>query len=58
MPEDTHGNMIIDVNSKDKFRSILHGTFYASDNPYKVLAMYKVGQTYSLKGGRKKKEKG
>ncbi len=49
MPEDTHGNMIIDVNSKDKFRSILHGTFYASDNPYKVLAMYKVGQTYSLK---------
>ncbi|MDE5059391.1 cytoplasmic incompatibility factor CifB, partial [Wolbachia endosymbiont of Drosophila burlai] len=29
-----------------------HGTFYASDNPYKVLAMYKVGQTYSLKRGQ------
>ncbi|BEP31620.1 MAG: hypothetical protein WBIAU1_10980 [Wolbachia endosymbiont of Drosophila biauraria] len=52
MPEDTHGNMIIDVNSKDKFRSILHGTFYASDNSYKVLAMYRVGQTYSLKRWR------
>ncbi|WP_341812799.1 cytoplasmic incompatibility factor CifB [Wolbachia endosymbiont (group A) of Agelastica alni] len=42
----------INVNSEDKFRSILHGTFYASDNPYKVLAMYKVGQTYSLKRGQ------
>ncbi|MDV6248571.1 C48 family peptidase [Wolbachia endosymbiont of Zaprionus taronus] len=42
----------INVNSEDKFRSILHGTFYASDNPYKVLAMYKVGQKYSLKRGQ------
>lgn len=42
----------INVNSEDKFRSILHGTFYASDNRYKVLAMYKVGQTYSLKRGQ------
>ncbi|WP_353277849.1 cytoplasmic incompatibility factor CifB [Wolbachia endosymbiont (group A) of Agelastica alni] len=42
----------INVNNEDKFRSILHGTFYASDNPYKVLAMYKVGQTYSLKRGQ------
>ncbi|WP_214249876.1 C48 family peptidase [Wolbachia endosymbiont of Anopheles demeilloni] len=42
----------INVNSEDKFRSILHGTFYASDNPYKVLAMYKVGQTYSFKRGQ------
>ncbi|MDE5060870.1 cytoplasmic incompatibility factor CifB [Wolbachia endosymbiont of Drosophila nikananu] len=42
----------INVNSEGKFRSILHGTFYASDNPYKVLAMYKVGQTYSLKRGQ------
>ncbi len=42
----------INVNSEDKFRSILHGTFYASDNPDKVLAMYKVGQTYSLKRGQ------
>ncbi|WP_353274121.1 cytoplasmic incompatibility factor CifB [Wolbachia endosymbiont (group A) of Ennomos erosarius] len=42
----------INVNSEDKFRSILHGTFYASDNPYKVLVMYKVGQTYSLKRGQ------
>ncbi|WP_320109378.1 C48 family peptidase [Wolbachia endosymbiont (group A) of Hylaeus communis] len=42
----------INVNSENKFRSILHGTFYASDNPYKVLAMYKVGQTYSFKRGQ------
>lgn len=42
----------INVNGEDKFRSILHGTFYASDNPYKVLTMYKVGQTYSLKRGQ------
>ncbi|WP_174516983.1 cytoplasmic incompatibility factor CifB [Wolbachia endosymbiont of Cardiocondyla obscurior] len=42
----------ININSEDKLRSILHGTFYASDNPYKVLAMYKVGQKYSLKRGR------
>lgn len=42
----------INVNSEDKFRSILHGTFYASDNPDKVLTMYKVGQTYSLKRGQ------
>ncbi|WP_319606914.1 C48 family peptidase [Wolbachia endosymbiont (group A) of Volucella inflata] len=42
----------INVNSEDKFRSILHGTFYASDNPYKVFAMYKVGQKYSLKRGQ------
>ncbi|WP_182367238.1 MULTISPECIES: cytoplasmic incompatibility factor CifB [Wolbachia] len=42
----------ININSEDKLRSVLHGTFYASDNPYKVLAMYKVGQKYSLKRGR------
>ncbi|WP_319604318.1 cytoplasmic incompatibility factor CifB, partial [Wolbachia endosymbiont (group A) of Andrena hattorfiana] len=42
----------INVNSEDKFRSILHGTFYASDNPYKVITMYKIGQTYSLKRGQ------
>ncbi|XCA33290.1 MAG: Ulp1 family isopeptidase [Wolbachia endosymbiont of Polyergus mexicanus] len=42
----------INVNSEDKFRSILHGTFYAGDNPYKVITMYKIGQTYSLKRGQ------
>ncbi|WP_353270928.1 cytoplasmic incompatibility factor CifB [Wolbachia endosymbiont (group A) of Hedychridium roseum] len=46
----------INVNSEDKFRSILHGTFYASDDPDKVLAMYKIGQTYSLK--RRQEEEG
>ena len=46
----------LNVNSEDKSRSILHGTFYASDNPYKVLAMYKVGQTYSLKRGQEEEE--
>ncbi|WP_341808107.1 cytoplasmic incompatibility factor CifB [Wolbachia endosymbiont (group E) of Neria commutata] len=52
MPENMNGNTIIDVNGEYRFRSILHGTFYASDNSYKVLAKYKVGQTYSLKRGR------
>ncbi len=52
MPENMNGDAIIDVDSNDKFRSMLHGVFYASDNPYKVLAMYKVGQTYSLKRGQ------
>mgnify|MGYP004569180473 CR=1 FL=1 len=39
------GNAIIDVDSEDKFRSILHGAFYTCDNPDKVLTRYKIGQT-------------
>ena len=52
MPENMNGDAIIDVDSNDKFRSMLHGVFYASDDPDKVLAMYKIGQTYSLKRGQ------
>ncbi|WP_353272783.1 Ulp1 family isopeptidase [Wolbachia endosymbiont (group A) of Urophora cardui] len=47
MPENMNGNAIIDVDSEDKFQSILHGVFYTCDNPDKVIAGYKVGQTYS-----------
>ncbi|WP_182159149.1 hypothetical protein [Wolbachia pipientis] len=47
MPENMNDNVIIDVDSEDKFRSMLHGAFYASDNPDKVLAEYTVGQAYS-----------
>ncbi|WP_447933177.1 cytoplasmic incompatibility factor CifB [Wolbachia endosymbiont of Dactylopius coccus] len=47
MPENMNDNVIIDVDSEDKFRSMLHGAFYASDNPDKVLAGYSVGQAYS-----------
>ncbi len=56
MPENMNGDAIIDVDSNDKFRSMLHGVFYASDDPDKVLAMYKIGQTYSLK--RRQEEEG
>lgn len=42
--EDTNSGMIIDVNSKDKFRSMLHGIFYACDNTEKVITRYRVGQ--------------
>ncbi|UVW84451.1 C48 family peptidase [Wolbachia endosymbiont of Aedes albopictus] len=52
MPENMNGDAIIDVDSNDKFRSMLHGVFYASDDPDKVFAIYKVGQTYSLKRGQ------
>ncbi|MFJ5389149.1 hypothetical protein, partial [Wolbachia endosymbiont of Drosophila bicornuta] len=46
MPEDMNGNAIIDVDSEDKFRSILHGVFYVYDSPDKVLSRYKISQTY------------
>ncbi len=47
MPENMNGDAIINVDSEDKFRSILHGVFYICSNPDKVLSRYKVGQTYS-----------
>ncbi|WP_319803545.1 cytoplasmic incompatibility factor CifB [Wolbachia endosymbiont (group B) of Rhopobota naevana] len=47
MPENMNGDAIIDVDSNEKFRSMLHGVFYASGDPGKVLTGYTVGQAYS-----------
>ncbi|BET32651.1 cytoplasmic incompatibility factor CifB [Wolbachia pipientis] len=44
MPENMNGNAIIDVDSEDKFRSILYGVFYNCDDICKVVSRYKISQ--------------
>ncbi|MDE5058969.1 cytoplasmic incompatibility factor CifB [Wolbachia endosymbiont of Drosophila baimaii] len=46
MPENMNGDAIINIDSEDKFRSILHGVFCVYDSPDKVLSRYKISKTY------------